>query len=124
MAQNCCKIAIANPETAVYGAAAKKILEAEGMWEIIKPRLVTVMDLAQVFQYASTGVVDAGFCNLFQAFSGDGKKGCYYVIKEAPAIIHSGCVLKRSGNSKVTFLFREFLTSSEVEQIRKKYGYR
>ena len=47
------KIAIANTQTAPYGAAAKKALEKAGMWDALQSKLVNAQDIAQSFQYAS-----------------------------------------------------------------------
>jgi len=118
------KIAIANPKIAVYAASAKTALEDAGLWNDIEPKLVNTEDLAQVFQYATLGAVDAGFCNLGQALSEKGRKGCYYEMKEAPVVVHSACVLKRAENSEGVNRLAAFLISAEAEKIKRKYGYK
>jgi len=118
------KIAIANPETAVYGAGAKKALQDAGLWSLVSPRLINAQDLAQVFQYASVEAVDAGFCALAQAYSDEGKKGCYYPVEEAPVIVHSACVLKRTQNRDASVRFAAYLVSPDAVKIKNKYGYK
>lgn len=118
------KIAIANTQTAPYGAAAKKALEKAGMWDTLQSKLVNAQDIAQSFQYASTSAVDAGFCAMSATVSPDGKKGCFYVINEAPEIIQSACILKRTTNRSVVEKFVKFLSSPEAKEIKVKYGYR
>lgn len=118
------RIAIANPKTAVYAASAKTALEDAGLWNYIEPKFVNTEDLAQVFQYATLGAVDAGFCNLGQAFSEKGRKGCYYEMKEAPIVVHSACVLKNAKNIELANRFAAFLNSPDAEKIKKKYGYK
>lgn len=118
------KIAIANTQTAPYGAASKKALEKSGMWDSLQVRLVNAQDIAQSFQYASTSAVDAGFCAMSATVSDEGKKGCFYVINEAPEIIQSACILKRTANRAAVKKFVEYLSSSEAQKIKIKYGYR
>jgi molybdate transport system substrate-binding protein len=118
------KIAIANPQIAPYGAAAKRALEIVGMWDILQNKLVNAQDIAQSFQYASTSAVDAGFCAISATVSPDGKKGCFFVIGEAPEIIQSACLLKRTTNRAAVEKFAAFLNSPAAQEIKVKYGYR
>jgi len=118
------KIAIANTQTAPYGAAAKKALEKAGIWDALQSKLVNAQDIAQSFQYASTSAVDAGFCAMSATVSPEGKKGCFFVINEAPEIIQSACLLKRTTNRAAVEKFVEFLNSPAAKKIKVKYGYR
>jgi molybdate transport system substrate-binding protein len=118
------KIAIANTQTAPYGTAAKKALEKVGMWYSLQNKLVTAQTVAQSFQYASTESVDAGFCAMSATVTADGKEGCFFVIDEAPEIIQSSCVLKRTANHAAVNKFVEFLNSSAAQEIKTKCGYR
>lgn len=118
------KIAIANTQTAPYGAAAKKALEKVGMWDNLQAKLVNAQDIAQAFRYASTAAVDAGFCAMSAVVSDEGKKGCFFVISEAPEIIQAACILKRTKNRAAAERFLEFLNSPAAKKIKIKYGYR
>lgn len=118
------KISIANTQTAPYGAAAKKALEKVGMWHSLQAKLVNAQDIAQSFQYASTSAVDAGFCAMSATVSPEGKKGCFYVLGEAPDIIQSACILKRTTNRAAVEKFTAFLVSPAAQKIKIKYGYR
>jgi molybdate transport system substrate-binding protein len=55
------RIAIANPETAPYGRAAKAALEHLGYWEVVKGKLVTGENIAQTAQFVQTGNAQVGF---------------------------------------------------------------
>jgi molybdate transport system substrate-binding protein len=118
------KIAIANTQTAPYGAAVKKALEKVGMWDSLQTKLVNAQDIAQSFQYASTSAVDAGFCAMSATVSTEGKKGCFFVINEAPEIIQSACLLKRTVNRAAVEKFVSYLSSPAANKIKMKYGYR
>jgi molybdate transport system substrate-binding protein len=94
------------------------------MWDSLQTRLVNAQDIAQSFQYASTSAVDAGFCAMSATVSAEGKKGCFFVINEAPEIIQSACLLKRTTNRAAVEKFVEYLSSPAAKEIKVKYGYR
>ena len=54
-------IAIANPETAPYGATAEQLLRAEKLWDALQPKLVRAENVTAAKQMASTGNADAAF---------------------------------------------------------------
>src|SRR5690606_34685906 len=51
-------VAIANPEIAPYGAAAREALQQLGVWEAIEPRIVQGENIAQTYQFVQTGNAD------------------------------------------------------------------
>ncbi len=118
------KIAVANPETAPYGAAAMTALKSAGLNETLKDKLVFPQDIGQAFQYASTLSVDAGFCALSSAVNKEGKKGCYFAVEQAPQVVQAACVLAKSPNRAVAERFAAFLVTPEAIRIKEKYGYR
>jgi molybdate transport system substrate-binding protein len=118
------KIAVANPKTAPYGAAATDPLRKAGILEHVQGKLVYAQTIAQTFQYAATGSVDAGFCALSSTLSEEGRKGCFFSVDEAPPIVQSACLLKRTTRKKATEEFIRFLSSPEADSVKKKYGYR
>jgi molybdate transport system substrate-binding protein len=68
--------------------------------------------------------VDVGFCALSSALSDQGKRGCYVVVTEAPPIVQTACVLKRSKNIGTARQLAEFLLSPEALAVKRKYGYK
>jgi molybdate transport system substrate-binding protein len=118
------KIAIANPVTAPYGTAAQAALQKAGLWDGLQKKLVFGETIAQTFQYASTSAVDAGFVALSATVSDEGKKGCFYMIAEAPDIIQSACLLKRTKNRAAAEQFAAFLSSPDAQKIKAKFAYR
>jgi len=118
------KIAVANPKTAPYGAAAMEALKKAAILENVQEKLVYAQNIAQVFQYAATGSVDAGFCALSSTLSEEGRKGCFFSVGAAPPIVQSACLLKRTTRQKAAGEFIRFLSSDEANAIKKKYGYR
>ncbi len=54
------KFAIANPEHAPYGRAAREALQTAGLWEELQPRLVLGDNIAQATQFVLSGAAQAG----------------------------------------------------------------
>jgi molybdate transport system substrate-binding protein len=118
------KIAIANPETAPYGTAAREALKKAEMWDSGQEKRVIAQDIAQAFQYASTDAVDCAFCAFSSVVSEQGKRGCHYEIPEAPEIIQSACVLTQTKNRTAAESFAAFLISAPAAAVKANYGYR
>ena len=53
------KVALANPETAPYGAAAKQALTRAGLWQELEPKRVQAETVRQALQFIQTGNVEA-----------------------------------------------------------------
>ena len=60
------KIAIANPTTAPYGAAAVEAMKALGVYDTLQPKIVQGNNIAQAFQFVDTGNAELGFVALSQ----------------------------------------------------------
>ena len=54
------RFAIANPEHAPYGRAARETLQAAGLWDVIRPALVLGENVAQATQFAAGGNAQGG----------------------------------------------------------------
>jgi molybdate transport system substrate-binding protein len=63
------KLAIANPEHAPYGRAAKEALTAMGLWHDAQARLVLGENVAQATQFVASGAAQAGFTALSLAIA-------------------------------------------------------
>ena len=55
------RIAIANPEVAPFGLAAKKLLQQQGLWDILEPKFVYAQNALQSKMLVTKGLVDAAF---------------------------------------------------------------
>ena len=54
------KFAIAQPDHAPYGRAAREALQACGLWEMVQPRLVLGDSVLQAMQFLATGAAQVG----------------------------------------------------------------
>jgi len=58
------RFAIANPDHAPYGRAARETLQAAGLWDAIRPSLVLGENVAQATQFAAGGNAQGGIVAL------------------------------------------------------------
>lgn len=61
------RIAIANPDHAPYGIAAREALQSAGLWDALQEKLVLGENIRQTLQYVQSGAVDAGIVALSMA---------------------------------------------------------
>ncbi len=54
------KVAIANPEFAPYGRAARQALESAGLWDELQPKLAQAESVRQALQFVESGNAEVG----------------------------------------------------------------
>ncbi|PZU51058.1 MAG: molybdate ABC transporter substrate-binding protein [Sphingomonas sp.] len=116
------RLAIANPETAPYGARTVEALKAAGLWKQAEPRLVTGENIAQAFQFVASGAADAGFTSLSLVKS-PGFKGRYALV---PAQMHQPLTQRMVLLTNATppaRRFHDWLLSPAGQKILARHGY-
>ena len=121
------KIAIANPDHAPYGRAAKEALEHEKLWAAVQSKLVLGENIAQTAQFVQTGNADAGIVALSLVLAPATKGIGKYV--EIPDAFHTpleqGLVITKHGTGNpLAAEYLEFLRSKAARTIFDTYGFR
>jgi molybdate transport system substrate-binding protein len=120
------KIAIANPDIAPYGQAAKTVLARKGILDNINKKLVYGQSIAQVNTYITTGVVQAAFTSLSLIKDPANKTKLYWKIidpKTYPPIEQGLVVLKSSANKTDAEKFYNYILSAPAKKIFLQFGY-
>jgi len=116
-------LAIANPKLAPYGRAAQQVLEARGLWQTLRPRLVRGENVSQALQFVRSGNAELGFVALSQIRRpGQAVAGSHWVVPEnlyAPVVQQA--VLLTDNPLAVDFL--HFVQSTEGRDIIRSFGY-
>ena len=117
-------LAIANPELAPYGLAAKETLVALELWEALARRLVQGQNIAQTFAMVETRNAELGLVALSQAMAYEGTAG-YFVIPEAlhAPIRQDAILLHRGARNPAAKAFLEFLAGPEAQATIEAFGY-
>ncbi|MEM8895759.1 MAG: molybdate ABC transporter substrate-binding protein [Bacteroidota bacterium] len=121
-------IAMANPKTAPYGIAAKEVLEAMELLQVLKPKLTYGESIAQTNHFISSGAADFGFTAKSVVVSPQMReKGTweevdvdlYTAIDQGMAIVnHDGYELPEAQQ------FFDFMLSAKAQAILKHFGYK
>lgn len=117
------KVAIADPATAPYGAAAIETMRKLGIYDVLKPRIVTGSSIAQAYQFVLTGAAQIGFVALSQVIGVPG--GSRWIV---PARLHGpidqqAVLLKTGMDNPAARAFLEYLKSRPALAIIRRYGY-
>lgn len=119
-------MAIANPKTAPYGAAAVSVMESLGVYSSWQARLVQGENIAQTFQFVSTGNAELGFIAFSQVIK-DGKIGIgsgWIVDGKLHAPLKQDVILLNTGKDKPgASAFLTYLKSNAAKTIINSYGY-
>ena len=118
------KIAIANPEHAPYGRAAKEYLTSVGVWDLAQPKLVFGENISQATMFALTGSADFAISALSLAISPQVQAQSAYVL--IPDHLHKPlrqkmALIKNSASSAKDFY--QYLQESKSRQIMGRYGF-
>jgi molybdate transport system substrate-binding protein len=120
------KIAIAQPEIAPYGRAARAALEKAGLFQGLKDRIVTGQNVSQTAQFAQSGNAQAAFIPLSLAktppLSEEGRAwsvppSSYERIEQA------GVVIKGARQAALARELAAFLTGDGAKDVLERYGY-
>lgn len=117
------RLAIANPELAPYGLAAKQTLQEFGLWEPLSGKLVRGENVAQAFQFTYSGNAELGLIALSQLqLSGEKHRGNWWLV---PASMHrpidQQAVLINDKPAAREFL--DFMRSPAALEIIRSHGY-
>jgi len=117
------KLAIANPATAPYGAAAVDVMKSLKVEEQLRDKIVQGNNITQAFQFVETGNAELGFVALSQVINKDAKS-IWFVPKSLYRPIRQDAVLlKKGAQSETARAFMKFLKTPEVLAVIEKYGY-
>ncbi|MBI1234325.1 MAG: molybdate ABC transporter substrate-binding protein [Alphaproteobacteria bacterium] len=115
-------LAIANPRTAPYGAAAMEVLEALGLTDAVADRLVTGGDVGATYAFIASGNADLGFIALSQLPDGQGRAWIVPEALHAP-LAQDAVLLSRGADNPAAVGFLAFLRSDEARAVIEAAGY-
>ena len=121
------RLAIANPELAPYGSAARDVLERLGLYDPLRDRIVMGENIGQAHAMVATGSAELGFVALSQLTGPDGEPaGSRWPVSETlHAPIRQDLVLLRRGaGNAAARAFLDFLETPAARRILVAAGYR
>ncbi len=120
------KLAIANPKTAPYGAAAVEAIDRLGLTAAVTPRLVQGESIGQAHNFVFTGNAEIGFVAMSQVLEGGRLKGgSMWVVPQAlyTPIRQDAVLLRRGAQNEAARALLQLLRSENVKALIRSYGY-
>ena len=119
-------LSIANPKLAPYGAAGVQVMKDMGVFAAIEPKLVQADNIAQAFQFISTGNAELGFVALSQVIK-DGKvsEGSAWIVPEKlyKPILQDAVILNNGRDNPAVIALMDFLKGEEARAVINRFGY-
>lgn len=118
------RIAVAKPELAPYGDRAVECLKKEGLYDLVKNKLIFADNISQTAQFAQTGNAEVAFLAKSLTLTPEMKGSVYEIDPQSYRPINQAMVLVK--NWKVnpeTAKFMQFVLSDSCKPIFIKYGY-
>lgn len=117
------RIAIANPEHAPYGQAAKQALESLRIHDRVAPRLVLAENVRQTLQFGETGNVDAAIVALALVIN-DRQNPWILIDETAHRPIDQTLVVCTQGSDREGGAsFAEFINTESGRRVMRRFGF-
>jgi molybdate transport system substrate-binding protein len=115
-------IAIANPEHAPYGLAAKQALQANGVWEKVQGKIVLAENIRQALQYVQSGDAQVGIIALSVV---DVPEVTWTLLDSSlhEPLDQALAVTSTSAHPQLATQFSDYIIGQEGRAILKKYGF-
>ena len=116
------RIALANPQHAPYGLAARQALEAAGLWKSLEPRLVFGENVQQAVQFVRSGSADAGLVARSVADTPDLAWTLVDDSLHAP-LNQVAVALARTKQPAAAVAFIEFVNGKQGRSVMRQFGF-
>lgn len=119
-------LALANPKSAPYGAAAVATLRKLGLYDSVRARIVQGENIAQAWQFASTGNAELAFVAQAQVWR-DGRftAGSGWIVPDtmhAP-IRQDAALLARGAANPAARALLDYLRTDQARALIRGFGY-
>lgn len=115
------RIALANPRTAPYGAAATQVLTT---MQLNDPQIARASNIAGVSALMAAGAADAGFVAYSSVTQLDPRPSGWLIPAELHDPLHQDAVLlARAADTPGARAFLDWLTGAKAKDLIRSYGY-
>lgn len=119
-------VAIANPDLAPYGVAARAALQSLGLWDALQPKIVMGQNIGQTHAMVATGAAEVGLVALSAVLSPraavagsrwDVPPGIYAPIRQDAILLVHGA------DNAAARAFLDYLRGPEAASVIDAFGY-
>ena len=116
------RIAIANPQHAPYGLAAKQALEAAGAWTAVERKLVFGENVQQAVQFVRSGSAEIGI--VARSVAGTPDLNWTLVDERLHAPLNqAAAVVANTKHAPAATAFIEFVNGEQAQRVMKQFGF-
>jgi molybdate transport system substrate-binding protein len=118
------RIAIGDPDAVPAGVYAKELLEHEGLWDALRPRIVASTNVRAALTAVETGAADAGI-----VYRTDARTSAHTVVawtvpaERGPRILYPAAIIRGAANAGEAARFLAFLRSTQADRIFVRFGF-
>ena len=119
------RIAVVNPKTAPYGAAAIETMKALAVRDDLQANVVMAETVVQAYQFVKSGNVKLGFIALSQILKDGQIEGSAWIVPASlyKPIRQDAVILDKGRDKPAALAFAAFLKSDAAKAMIKSYGY-
>jgi molybdate transport system substrate-binding protein len=117
-------VAIANPDLAPYGVAARDLLQRLGLWDDLQPKIVMGQNIGQTFALVDSGAAELGFVARSALIDGDAGGSSWIPDGTLYTPIHQDAILLSHGaDNPAALAFLDYLKTPEAKAVIAASGY-
>lgn len=119
-------VAIAKPDLAPYGRAAVAALQAQGLYDQVKPKLVFGDNISQAAQLAESGNADVGLISHSVALGPAMKTAGTFAsvpARDHPAIVQAAVLVSSTRHRDAALKFLAFLRGADARRTFAAFGF-
>lgn len=119
------RLALANPKTAPYGAAAVAVLKGLRLYPAVRAKLVRGDNVGQAYQFVATGNAEFGFVAKSQVLSAKVPAATWWQVPDRlyPPIEQQAVLLQRGAGNPAARALVEYLQAPATRDRIAAFGY-
>ena len=117
------RVAIGLPASVPVGRYTKGVLEAEGLWDAVEPKMIGAQNVRQALDYVARGEVDVGFVYATDAALMPDKVTVAFTVATPKPVLYPVAPIAASPNLAAAQQFIAFLTAPAGQAVLAKYGF-
>ncbi|HEU4853198.1 MAG TPA: molybdate ABC transporter substrate-binding protein [Telluria sp.] len=117
------RIAIANPDVAPYGMAAKEALRAAQLWDAVQPRLVIGENVAQAAQFAHSGNAQAAILSVSALHAPQLRRYGRHAVLAGVTVEQGAVITKHGTRNPLAARWMAYLRTDAARVILARHGF-
>lgn len=116
-------IALGNPAHTPAGRYAQAVLEKQGLWNAVQPKVINTQNVRQALDYVARGETQVGFVFSSDVLSQKNKVRTLLQVPTVTPIHYPIAVTQTSKQAKQSQQFISYVQSAEGQKVLRQYGF-